>query len=37
VPPFNQLPDVGKPLADTDVITPAEAAIIEQRANDFNA
>src|SRR5712691_5243486 len=24
IPPFNQLPDVGKPLADTDVLTPTE-------------
>ena len=35
-PPFNQLPDVGKPLADTDVLTPTEVATIVQRVNDFN-
>jgi len=37
IPPFNQLPNVGKPLADTDVLTPAEQAVIVQRVNDFNA
>ena len=37
VPPFNQLPNVGKPLADTDVLTPTEAAAIKQRVDDFNA
>jgi lysophospholipase L1-like esterase len=36
VPPFNQLPDAGKPLADTDVLTPTEAAAIKQRVDDFN-
>jgi hypothetical protein len=35
-PPFNQLPDVGKPLADRDVLTPTEVATIVQRVNDFN-
>ena len=35
-PPFNQLPDVGKPLADTDVLTPTEVQTIVQRVNDFN-
>ena len=37
VPPFNQLPNAGKPLADTDVLTPTETAAIVQRVNDFNA
>ena len=36
IPPFNQLPNAGKPLADTDVITPTEAATIKQRIDDFN-
>lgn len=36
IPPFNQLPNVGKPLADTDVLTPTELATIGQRVNDFN-
>jgi len=36
IPPFNQLPNVGKPLADTDVLTPTELAVIGQRVNDFN-
>jgi lysophospholipase L1-like esterase len=35
-PPFNQLPDVGKPLADQDVLTPTETQTIVQRINDFN-
>jgi len=37
IPPFNQLPHVGEPLADTDVLTPDEVATITQRVNDFNA
>lgn len=36
VPPFNQLPDVGKPLPDSDVLTPTEVAAIEARAAEFN-
>ncbi len=36
IPPFNQLPNVGKPLSDTDVLTPTEVAAIVQRVNDFN-
>ncbi|HET7437471.1 MAG TPA: SGNH/GDSL hydrolase family protein [Thermoanaerobaculia bacterium] len=37
IPPFNQLPNVGKPLADSDVLTPTEAAAIVTRANEYNA
>jgi lysophospholipase L1-like esterase len=36
VPPFNALPDVGKPLADADVLTPTETAAIVARANEYN-
>jgi hypothetical protein len=36
IPPFNQLKNVGKPLADTDVLTSAEQAVIKQRVDDFN-
>ena len=36
IPPFNQLPNVGEPLKDTDVLTPAEQAVIKQRVDDFN-
>ena len=36
IPPFNQLPNIGKPLADTDVLTKAEQAVIKQRVDDFN-
>ena len=36
IPPFNQLPNIGKPLLDTDVLTPTETAAIIQRVNDFN-
>ena len=36
IPPFNAFPNAGKPLADTDVITPTEAATIKQRVDDFN-
>jgi lysophospholipase L1-like esterase len=35
-PPFNQLPDVGKPLDDKYVLTPTEVQTIVQRVNDFN-
>jgi lysophospholipase L1-like esterase len=37
IPPFNQLPNVGKPLADSDVLTSAELAVISKRVDDFNA
>lgn len=37
IPPFNQLPNVGKPLADTDVLTPTEVAAIKQRVDDYDA
>jgi len=33
---FPTLPDVGKPLLDSDVITPSEAAIIGARVKEFN-
>jgi lysophospholipase L1-like esterase len=36
VPPFNALPNVGQPLADTDVLTPAEITEITNRAVAFN-
>jgi lysophospholipase L1-like esterase len=36
IPPFNQLPNVGKPLPDSDVLTPTEQAVIKQRVDDFN-
>lgn len=36
IPPFNQLPNIGKPLLDTDVLTPTEQAAIVQRINDYN-
>jgi lysophospholipase L1-like esterase len=36
VPPFNQLPNVGRPLAGTDVITPDEATAMAARAAEFN-
>ncbi|MEO8217174.1 MAG: SGNH/GDSL hydrolase family protein [Acidobacteriota bacterium] len=36
-PNFPNFPDVGKPLADTDVLTPTEIAVIETRAADVNA
>lgn len=36
VPPFNALPDAGKPLADSDVLTPAEITEIQARAVAFN-
>jgi lysophospholipase L1-like esterase len=37
VPPFNQFPNAGKPLADSDVLTPTEAAALQQRIADYNA
>lgn len=36
IPPFNQLPNVGKPLADTDVLTPTEIQTIVTRAAEYN-
>lgn len=36
VSPFNQLPNAGKPLADGDVLTPAELATIQQRVDAYN-
>lgn len=36
-PPFNQLPNVGLPLADSDVLTPDEISQIVTRVNEFNA
>jgi len=36
IPPFNQLPNVGKPLADSDTLTPAEFGAIAQRITEFN-
>lgn len=35
-PPFNQLPNAGKPLDDSDVLTPAEIAAIRTRAEEYN-
>ncbi len=37
LPPFNQLPNAGKPLADSDVITPAEQAAIAAHIAAYNA
>jgi hypothetical protein len=37
VPPFNALPNAGKPLADADVITPAEYVAIATRVAEYNA
>lgn len=37
VPPFNALPDAGKPLADADVITPAEFVALATRIAEYNA
>ncbi len=37
LPPFNTLPNAGKPLADSDVITPAEQAAIAARITAYNA
>lgn len=36
VPPFNLLPNVGQPLADSDTLTPAEQTEIANRAVAFN-
>jgi lysophospholipase L1-like esterase len=36
-PLFPTLPDVGKPLPDSDVLTPTEVATIEARLAEFNA
>lgn len=36
IPPFNQLPNVGKPLADSDVLTADEVATIKKRVDDYN-
>ncbi|HEX8152340.1 MAG TPA: SGNH/GDSL hydrolase family protein [Thermoanaerobaculia bacterium] len=36
VPPFSQLPNVGTPLADTDVLTPTELSAITARVTEFN-
>ena len=37
LPPFNTLPNAGKPLADTDVLTPAEQGAIAARITAINA
>jgi phospholipase/lecithinase/hemolysin len=37
VPPFNALPNAGKPLPASDVITPTEAAAIVARVQSYNA
>ncbi|MGZ5449713.1 MAG: SGNH/GDSL hydrolase family protein [Thermoanaerobaculia bacterium] len=36
-PPFNAFPNAGKPLPDSDVITPTEFATILTRVNEYNA
>jgi len=36
VPPFNALPNAGKPLSDNDTITPAEMATLLARVNEYN-
>ena len=36
IPPFNQLPNTGTPLSDTDVLTPSEVAQIVAAADAFN-
>ena len=36
IPPFNQLPNTGVPLADTDVLTPDEVTKIQAAAVAFN-
>lgn len=36
-PPFNALPDAGKPLAGSDVLTPDELTALATRANEYNA
>lgn len=35
-PPFNQLPNAGKPLADSDVLTVAEQQQVQAWANSYN-
>ena len=35
-PPFNQFPNAGRPLDDTDVLTPTEIAAIQARAVEYN-
>ena len=37
VPPFTAFPNAGKPLLDSDVITPTEFATIVARVNEYNA
>lgn len=37
VPPFSALPNAGKPLPDSDVITPGEFATIMTRIGEYNA
>lgn len=37
VPPFNVLPNAGRPLPDSDVITPGEFQTILTRVNEYNA
>jgi lysophospholipase L1-like esterase len=36
IPPFNQLPNAGTPLADEDVLTPQELQAIAARAAEYN-
>lgn len=36
IPPFNQLPNVGQPLSDADVLTPTEITAIATRAAEYN-
>lgn len=36
VPPFNQLPEAGVPLAGSDVITPTELASLSATVNEYN-
>ncbi|HEV7237835.1 MAG TPA: SGNH/GDSL hydrolase family protein [Thermoanaerobaculia bacterium] len=37
VPPFSAFPNAGKPLPDSDTLTPAEFATILTRVNEYNA
>ena len=37
IPPFTALPNAGKPLPDSDVITPAEFVTIATRIGEYNA
>jgi GDSL-like Lipase/Acylhydrolase len=37
IPPFNSLPNVGKPLPDADVLTPNEITTFNQRIADYNS